>query len=75
VCSLRSRCRAPTRAAPARSVSRTGVLMVSYGSHMAFFETGDLPFEFKPQHDVDLHIALEVDPEALPVLLAKSKAT
>ena len=31
------------------------------GSHLAFFETADLPFEFKAQHDFDLHIALEVD--------------
>jgi catechol 2,3-dioxygenase-like lactoylglutathione lyase family enzyme len=43
------------------------------GSHMAFFETSDMPFEFKPQHDFDLHIALEVDPEALTVMLAKGK--
>ena len=44
------------------------------GSHMAFFETGDLPFEFKPQHDFDLHIALEVEPGTLPVMLAKGRA-
>src|SRR4249919_1657341 len=25
------------------------------GSHMAFFETDDMPFQFKPQHDFDLH--------------------
>jgi catechol 2,3-dioxygenase-like lactoylglutathione lyase family enzyme len=30
------------------------------GSHLAFFEAPDMPFEFKPQHDFDLHIALEV---------------
>ena len=34
------------------------------GSHLAFFETSDMPFEFKPQHDFDLHIALEVEPGA-----------
>ena len=32
------------------------------GSHLAFFEAPDMPFEFKPQHDFDLHIALEVGP-------------
>ena len=30
------------------------------GSYLAFFETPDQPFEFKSQHDFDLHIALEV---------------
>lgn len=30
-------------------------------SYLAFFEAGDLPFDFKSQHDFDLHIALEVD--------------
>ena len=30
------------------------------GSCLAFFETFDSPFEFKDQHDHDLHIALEV---------------
>lgn len=31
------------------------------GSFLAFFEVPDMDFEFKPQHDFDLHIALEVD--------------
>ena len=31
------------------------------GSFLAFFEAPDMPFEFKAQHDFDLHIALEVD--------------
>ena len=44
------------------------------GSHMAFFETDDMPFEFKPQHDFDLHIALEVEPDVLPRMLAKGRA-
>ena len=35
------------------------------GSCLAFFEAPDMPFEFKEQHDFDLHIALEVTPEAL----------
>ena len=43
------------------------------GSHMAFFETSDMPFQFKKQHDFDLHIALEVAPEVLPAMLAKGR--
>ena len=30
-----------------------------------------MPFEFKAQHDFDLHIALEVSPQALQEMLAK----
>ena len=44
------------------------------GSHLAFFETDDFPFEFKAQHDFDLHIALEVAPEALQPMLDKGRA-
>ena len=44
------------------------------GSHLAFFETDDFPFEFKRQHDYDLHIALEVSAEALEAMLAKGRA-
>jgi catechol 2,3-dioxygenase-like lactoylglutathione lyase family enzyme len=44
------------------------------GSCLAFFEAPHMPFEFKEQHDFDLHIALEVTPEALDQLLAKGKA-
>ena len=44
------------------------------GSYLAFFEAPDMPFEFKPQHDFDLHIALEVDPSVLEPMLAKGKA-
>ena len=44
---------------------RTGALHSFYklgdGSFLAFFEVPDTPFEFKAQHDYDLHIALEVD--------------
>lgn len=43
------------------------------GSHLAFFETTDMPFEFKPQHDFDLHIALEVGAESLQPMLAKAR--
>jgi len=35
------------------------------GSYLAFFEAPDMPFEFKAQHDFDLHIALEVDEATL----------
>jgi catechol 2,3-dioxygenase-like lactoylglutathione lyase family enzyme len=44
------------------------------GSFLAFFEAPDRPFEFKDQHDFDLHIALEVSPEDLRAMLAKGKA-
>ena len=44
------------------------------GSCLAFFEAPDMPFEFKTQHDFDLHIALEVAAPVLPVMLAKGKA-
>ena len=44
------------------------------GSFIAFFETGDLPFEFKPQHDFDLHMALEVERSMLETMLAKGRA-
>jgi len=44
------------------------------GSHLAFFESKELPFEFKKQHDFDLHIALEVGPEDLQPMLAKARA-
>jgi catechol 2,3-dioxygenase-like lactoylglutathione lyase family enzyme len=44
------------------------------GSYLAFFEAPDRPFEFKDQHDYDLHIALEVDGKTLKDMLAKGKA-
>jgi catechol 2,3-dioxygenase-like lactoylglutathione lyase family enzyme len=43
------------------------------GSHLAFFESYDFPFEFKKQHDYDLHIALEVAPESLEPMLEKGR--
>jgi len=43
------------------------------GSYLAFFEAPDRPFEFKEQHDFDLHIALEVSPQTLEGMLAKGK--
>jgi catechol 2,3-dioxygenase-like lactoylglutathione lyase family enzyme len=44
------------------------------GSFLAFFETPDEPFDFKPQRDYDLHIALEVERSQLEPMLAKGKA-
>jgi catechol 2,3-dioxygenase-like lactoylglutathione lyase family enzyme len=44
------------------------------GSYLAFFETPGMPFDFKTQHDYDLHIALEIPYEELEPMLAKGKA-
>ena len=44
------------------------------GSCIAFFEAPDMEFDFKPQRDFDLHIALEVSPADLEAMLAKGKA-
>ena len=56
----------------------TSVLHTFYrlddGSYLAFFEAPDRPFEFKTQHDYDLHIALEVETAVLAEMLAKGKA-
>ena len=43
------------------------------GSFLAFFEAPDQPFEFKEQHDFDLHIALEVEPSVLKEMFSKGK--
>ena len=43
------------------------------GSYLAFFEAPDMPFEFKHQHDYDLHIALEVSPNDLMAMFEKGK--
>ena len=57
---------------------RTNALHTFYrlgdGSYLAFFEVPDMPFEFKAQHDFDLHIALEVDMQTLHGMLAKGRA-
>ena len=57
---------------------KTDVLHTFYemdnGSYLAFFDAPDRPFEFKEQHDYDLHIALEVDNAALERMLANAKA-
>ena len=44
------------------------------GSCLAFFEAPGQAFDFKTQHDYDLHIALEVSHDDLPHWLAKGKA-
>ena len=43
------------------------------GSYLAFFEAPDMPFDFKDQHDFDLHIALEVDRAVLEPMMEKGK--
>jgi len=43
------------------------------GSCLAFFEDPATSFEFKPQRDYDLHIALEVPRADLEPMLAKGK--
>ena len=56
----------------------TGVLHTFFqlddGSCLAFFEAPDMPFDFKDQHDFDLHIALEVEPDHLERMFARGKA-
>jgi len=44
------------------------------GSFLAFFDAPDMPFDFKPQHDFDLHIALEVDESVLEPMMARGRA-
>ncbi len=44
------------------------------GSCLAFFEAPGSPFDFKAQHDYDLHIALEVPRPALEPTMAKARA-
>ena len=61
-----------------KSGRKTSVLHSFYelddGSYLAFFEAPDMPFEFKTQHDFDLHIALEVGEEVLTPMLQKGRA-
>ena len=60
-----------------KSGRRTAVLHSFYrmddGSCLAFFEAPDMPFEFKAQHDYDLHIALEVQHADLMAMFEKGK--
>jgi catechol 2,3-dioxygenase-like lactoylglutathione lyase family enzyme len=44
------------------------------GSCLAFFEVPDSPFDFKTQHDYDLHIALEVPFDALAAVMERAQA-
>lgn len=44
------------------------------GSCLAFFDVPGAPFDFKRQHDYDLHIALEVAHDALAAMLGKARA-
>jgi catechol 2,3-dioxygenase-like lactoylglutathione lyase family enzyme len=61
-----------------KSGRKTGTLHTFYkmddGSCLAFFEAPDMAFEFKKQHDFDLHIALEVPRDVLETMMAKGKA-
>ena len=61
-----------------KSGRRTDTLHTFYrmddGSYLAFFEAPDMPFEFKAQHDYDLHIALEVERAVLEPMMAKGRA-
>ena len=61
-----------------KSGRRTDTLHTFYrmddGSCLAFFEAPDMPFEFKEQHDFDLHIALEVDRAHMMAMKAKGEA-
>ncbi|HET6622061.1 MAG TPA: VOC family protein [Dongiaceae bacterium] len=61
-----------------KSGRKTSTLHTFYkmddGSCLAFFEAPDMAFEFKPQHDYDLHIALEVPRDALERMMEKGKA-
>jgi len=43
------------------------------GSYLAFFEAPNQPFEFKTQHDFDLHIALEVSQDDLHKMFEQGK--
>ena len=61
-----------TKTARKSSVLHTFYQMAD-GSCLAFFEAPDMPFDFKAQHDFDLHIALEVEEPTLLAMFAKGK--
>ena len=44
------------------------------GTFLAFFEAPESEFQFKTQHDFDLHVAMEIAPEAMDTMLAKGRA-
>ena len=60
----------------AQTGRRTEVLHTFFrlddGSFLAFCEAPDMPFEFRSQHDFDLHIALEVDAKDLMAVRARA---
>ncbi|MGQ0579711.1 MAG: VOC family protein [Betaproteobacteria bacterium] len=60
-----------------KSGRKTNTLHTFYrlddASYLAFFEAPDMPFDFKQQHDYDLHIALEVEEPVLKSMMAKGK--
>jgi catechol 2,3-dioxygenase-like lactoylglutathione lyase family enzyme len=60
-----------------KSGRKTNTLHTFYqmadGSHLAFFEAPDMPFDFKEQHDYDLHTALEVDEATMHEMFKKGK--
>jgi catechol 2,3-dioxygenase-like lactoylglutathione lyase family enzyme len=64
--------------AETKSGRKTRVLHSFYamrdGSALAFFEDPNRSFEFKDQHDYDLHIALEVEPAYLRTVMEKAAA-
>ncbi len=57
---------------------KTNVLHTFYrmqdGSYLAFFEDPSAPFDFKPQRDFDLHIALQVDEVTLHSMLQNGRS-
>jgi catechol 2,3-dioxygenase-like lactoylglutathione lyase family enzyme len=65
------------RISESKSGRQTDTLHTFYrmddGSCLAFFEAPDMPFTFKPQHDYDLHIALEVSQADLRAMFEKGK--
>jgi catechol 2,3-dioxygenase-like lactoylglutathione lyase family enzyme len=65
------------RIGESKSGRKTDTLHTFYrmddGSCLAFFEAPDMPFEFKAQHDYDLHIALEVSQADLRAMFEKGK--
>jgi catechol 2,3-dioxygenase-like lactoylglutathione lyase family enzyme len=65
------------RISESKSGRKTDTLHTFYrmddGSCLAFFEAPDMPFAFKPQHDYDLHIALEVSQADLRAMFEKGK--
>ncbi len=61
-----------------KSGRHTSVLHSFYqmgdGSFLAFFEAPGQAFEFKDQHDFDLHIALQVDRQTLDDMFEKGRS-